>query len=38
MKRENKLMGEAKNEIVVYQPNETMRLDVLLEGAIVTAF
>ena len=38
MKRENKLMGEAKNEIVVYQPNETMRLDVLLDGAIVTAF
>ena len=38
MKRENKLMGEAKNEIVVYQPNETMRPDVRLEDAIFTVF
>ena len=35
MKKENKLMGEAKNEIVVYQPNETMRLDVRLENETV---
>ena len=35
MKKENKLMGEAKNEIVVYQTNETMRLDVRLENETV---
>lgn len=28
-------MSEAKNEIVVYQPNETMRLDVSLENESV---
>ena len=28
-------MSEAKNEIVVYQPNETMRLDVRLENETV---
>ena len=36
MKKENKLMGVAKNEIVVYQPNETMRLDVRLENETAT--
>ena len=28
-------MGEVKNEIVVYQPNETMRLEVRLENEMV---
>ena len=28
-------MGEVKNDIVVYQPNETMRLDVRLENETV---
>ena len=28
----NRADVEAKNEIVVYQPNETMRLDVRLEN------
>ena len=35
MKKGSKIMGEAKNEIVVYQPNETMRLDVRLENETV---